>query len=187
MSANVGECHCLLPLFAPGQCLDAQHIARNNLAISVDAHKCTPSSAKKSSVGRKPMAAVRRIIASTPRFLFILPGILAGIFIPTLIVSTPKPAPPNTVGMNNMDFTKDVVTLHRGQHLTFVDNSHNIHEIGPGQNGQITSPVRGDPLTGIRLMVTNSVYTTGPWLTLGKFYVTCGVHPMMNLTVVVVP
>ena len=24
--------------------------------------------------------------------------------------------------MTNMDFTKDVVTLHRGQYLTFVDN-----------------------------------------------------------------
>jgi len=89
--------------------------------------------------------------------------------------------------MNNMDFSKDVVTLHRGERLTFVDDSHNIHVIGPGQNGQIVSPVRGEPLTGFHLTTTNAVYTTGPWLTPGKFYVTCGVHPMMNLTVVVVP
>jgi len=133
------------------------------------------------------MAAARRIIASVPRFIFILPGILAGILIPSVIVSTPKSPPPHSVGMTNMDFTVDVVTLHLGQTLTFFDNSHNIHEIGPGQNGQITSPVRGEPLTGIRLTVTNSEFTTGPWLTPGKFYVTCGVHPMMNLTVVVIP
>jgi plastocyanin len=107
--------------------------------------------------------------------------------VPALIVTAPKPAPSNTVGMTNMDFSKDVVTLHRGQYLTFVDSSHNIHEVGPGQNGLVVSPVRGEPLTGFRLMVTNSVYKTGPWLTTGTFYVTCAVHPMMNLTVVVVP
>ena len=122
-----------------------------------------------------------------PRILIVVPGILAGILVPSVIVTTPKPAPPNTVGMNNMDFSKDVVMLHRGERLTFVDSSHNIHVIGPGQNGQVTSPVRGEPLTGFRLMTTNAVYTTGPWLTPGTFHVTCGVHPMMNLTVVVVP
>jgi plastocyanin len=133
------------------------------------------------------MAAVPRIVTKVPRFFIVVPGILAGILVPTVIVTAPKPAPPNTVGMNNMDFTKDVVTLHRGQYLTFVDSSHNIHEVGPGNNGQVVSPVRGEPLKGFRLMVTNSVYRTGPWLTTGKFSVTCAVHPMMNLTVVVVP
>jgi hypothetical protein len=124
-------------------------------------------------------------MAAVPRILFVVPGILAGILVPAVIVSTPKPAPPNTVGMLNMDFTKDIVYLQRGQHLTFVDSSHNIHVIGPGNNGQIVSPVRGEPLTGFHLTVTNAVYTTGPWLTLGTFYVTCAVHPTMNLTVVV--
>ena len=124
---------------------------------------------------------------AVPRILFVVPGVLAGIFVPSVLVSTPKPAPPHTVGMTNMDFTKDVVTLHRGQYLTFVDSSHNIHEVGPGQNGRITSPVRGEPLTGYHLMQSNAVYKTGPWLTPGKYYVTCAVHPMMNLTVVVLP
>jgi plastocyanin len=126
-------------------------------------------------------------VARVPRILFVVPGILAGIFVPTMIVSTPKPAPPNAVGMNFMDFTKDVVVLHRGDHLTLVNNSRNIHVVGPGQDGQIVSPVRGEPLTGFYQMETNAVYDTGPWLTPGKYYVTCSVHPMMNLTVVVVP
>jgi len=126
-------------------------------------------------------------MAAVPRILFVIPGILAGLFVPAVIVDSPHPTPPNTVGMTFMDFTKDTVYLHRGQYLTFVDSSRNIHEIGPGSNGHITSQVRGEPLAGIHLMQTNTVYKTGPWLTTGTFYVTCGVHPTMNLTVVVLP
>lgn len=122
-----------------------------------------------------------------PRILIVIPGILAGILVPSVIVPAPKAAPPNTVGMVNMDFSVDVVTLHVGERLVFVDSSHNIHVLGPGQNGHVTSPVPGEPLTGFHLMQTNASYTTGPWLTPGKFYVTCAVHSMMNLTVVVVP
>jgi hypothetical protein len=123
-----------------------------------------------------------------PRILFFVPGIVAGIFVPAVIVSTPKPAPPHTIGMNFKDFTgDDIVKVHVGDRLTFVDSSRNIHSIGPGQNGQIVSPVPGEPLTGFNMMETNGVYTTGPWLVPGKYYVTCSVHPMMNLTVVVIP
>jgi hypothetical protein len=126
-------------------------------------------------------------MVAVPRILFVIPGILAGLLVPAVIVDTPKPAPTDTVGMTFMDFTLDTVYLHRGQYLTFVDSSRNIHEIGPGRNGQITSQVRGEPLAGIHLMQTNTVYKTGPWMTSGTFYVTCGVHPTMNLTVVVLP
>ena len=85
-------------------------------------------------------------MAAVPRFLLVVPPILAGIFVPAVIVGNPKPAPANTVGMTFMDFAgPDTVYIHRGQYLTFVDSSRNIHEIGPGQNGLITSPVRGEP------------------------------------------
>jgi plastocyanin len=105
---------------------------------------------------------------------------------PAVIVGNPKPTPPNTVGMSFTDFTgPDTVYIHQGQYLTFVDSSRNIHEIGPGQNARITSPVAGEPLTGYHLMQTNAVYKTGPWLIPGTFYITCGLHPGMNLTVVV--
>jgi plastocyanin len=122
-----------------------------------------------------------------PRILFAVPGILAGIFVPAVIVSTPRPAPPRTVGMTFMDFSQDVVTLHPGDRLTLVNDSRNIHAIGPGRSGQIVSPVRGEPITGYHMMETNAVYTTGPWTTPGMYHVTCSIHPMMNLTVVVVP
>jgi plastocyanin len=133
------------------------------------------------------VARVGRILAGTPRILLVVPGILAGILVPTVIVSAPKPAPPNTVGMTFMDFAKDVVYLHKGQYLTFVDSSRNIHAIGPGNNGHIVSPVRGEPITGFHLMETNAEYKTGPWLIPGTYYVTCSIHPTMNLTVVVLP
>ncbi|HLI41538.1 MAG TPA: hypothetical protein VKV35_07830 [Streptosporangiaceae bacterium] len=126
-------------------------------------------------------------MAAVLRILLVVPGILAGIFVPFVVVGAPKPAPPDTVGMSFMDFTKDVVYLHRGQYLTFVDSSRNIHAIGPGRDGHITSPVPGEPLAGFHLMETNAVYKTGPWLTRGTYHVTCSIHPMMNLTVVVLP
>lgn len=122
-----------------------------------------------------------------PGILFAVPGLIAGIFIPALIVDTPRPAPPQSVGMNFMDFTVDTVTLHRGDRLTLVNSSRNIHAIGPGQNGQVTSPVPGEPITGYRMLETNGAYTTDPWTVPGKYYITCSVHPMMNLTVVVLP
>ncbi len=106
---------------------------------------------------------------------------------PTLVASSPRPAPPNTVGMTFMNFSKSIVYLHRGQYLILVDSSRNIHAIGPGHDGQVISPVRGEPMTGFHLMETNDVYKTGPWLVPGTYYVTCSIHPMMNLTVVVLP
>jgi plastocyanin len=123
---------------------------------------------------------------AVPRIAFVVPGILAGIFVPTVLVNSPKPTPPNTVGMTFTDFAgPDTVYVHKGQYLTFVDSSGNIHEIGPGQNGHVTSDVPGEPLTGFHLMQTNTVYKTGPWMVPGTYYVTCAVHANMNLTVVV--
>jgi len=85
-----------------------------------------------------------------------------------------------------MDFAKDVVVLHRGERLTLFNSSDLVHVIGPGNNGHIASPQKGDPILGFHLMPTNSTYTTGPWNTLGTFHLTCSVHPDMNLEVVVV-
>ena len=127
----------------------------------------------------------RRFI-SVPRVLLVIPGLLAGFLVPTLLAA-PKPAPVMDVGMVTRDFTKDVVTLHRGQRLTLVNDSNAVHVIGPGTESNIATPERGVPLTGFHLMQTNAVLTTGPWMTLGTFYLTCSVHVGMNLKVVVIP
>jgi plastocyanin len=129
--------------------------------------------------------AERRIL-TLPRVLLVIPGLLAGFLVPALI-DLPRPAPTMDVGMVTRDFAKDVVTLHRGERLTLVNDSNAVHVIGPGLNTHIVSPERGVPLTGFHLMQTNQTLTTGPWMTLGTFYLTCSVHPGMNLKIVVVP
>jgi plastocyanin len=125
-------------------------------------------------------------ILSAPRILLVIPGLAAGFLLPALIAA-PKPAPTADIGMASHDFARDEVTIHRGQRLTLVNDSTVVHVIGPGYDTHIRSPEHGVPMTGFHLMQTNAVYTTGRWMTLGTFYLTCSVHPGMNLKVVVVP
>jgi plastocyanin len=120
-----------------------------------------------------------------PRILLVVPGLLAGLLIPALTAS-PKTLPPGAVGMVGRDFARDVVTIHRGQRLTLVNNSHVVHVIGAGINTRIY-PEPGVPVQGFHLMQTNKVFTTGRWMRAGTFYLTCSVHPGMNLKVVVKP
>lgn len=127
-----------------------------------------------------------RRILSVPRVLLVIPGLLAGFLVPTLLAA-PKPASAMDVGMISDDFAHDQITLHRGERLTLVNDSAVVHVIGPGVSTHIVSPERGVPLTGFHLMQTNAVLTTGRWMTLGTFYLTCSVHPGMTLKVVVVP
>jgi plastocyanin len=125
-------------------------------------------------------------ILSAPRVFLIIPGLLAGFLIPNLL-SSPRPVPSADVGMVTSDFAKDVVTVHRGDTLTLINDSNAVHVIGPGLNTHVASPELGNPMTGFHLMQTDSVYTTGRWMRVGTFYLTCTVHPGMNLKVVVIP
>jgi plastocyanin len=125
-------------------------------------------------------------ILSAPRVFLIIPGLLAGFLIPNLL-SSPRPVPSADVGMVTRDFAKDVVTVHRGDTLTLINDSNAVHVIGPGLNTHVASPELGNPMTGFHLMQTDSVYTTGRWMRVGTFYLTCTVHPGMNLKVVVIP
>ena len=102
-------------------------------------------------------------ILSAPRIFLVIPGLLAGFLIPALIAA-PKPVPMADVGMVSDDFAHDVVTIHRGQQLTLVNDSDVVHVIGPGVNTHIVSPEHGVPMTGFHLMQTNAVYTTGRWM-----------------------
>jgi len=122
---------------------------------------------------------------AVPRILFIVPGLLAGLLIPALHTA-PKPAPSGAIGMVNDDFSRPVVTIHRGERLTLVNDSHLVHVIGPGQGGKVISPAPGVPVLGWHLMQTNSVFTTAPWQRPGTYYLTCSVHPEMTLKVVVI-
>jgi plastocyanin len=123
---------------------------------------------------------------SVPRILFVVPGLLLGLLVPA-VIAAPKSAPATDVGMVGRMFAQSVVTLHRGERLTLVNDSNVVHVIGPGINTQVISPERGVPMTGFHLMQTNAAFTTGRWMTLGTFNLTCTVHPGMNLKVVVIP
>jgi len=82
-------------------------------------------------------------------------------------------------------FSQDSVTLHRGQTLTLVNNSLFIHIIGPGHDGTLTPAPKGVPMTDRVLMQTNDTYTTPAWNKPGTYWLTCSVHPEMNIKVVV--
>jgi plastocyanin len=120
-----------------------------------------------------------------PRILFAAPGLLAGLLLPAIIAG-PKALPPGAVGMTSKDFAQDSVTIHRGDRLTLVNDSHYVHVVGPGRSINIGNPERGVPMYGFHLMPTNRVFTTGRWMTPGTFYLACSVHPGMVLKVVVV-
>jgi hypothetical protein len=122
---------------------------------------------------------------SVPRIFFVLPGLLAGVLIPT-VLAAPHKAPAGAMGMVGDDYAHPVVTVHRGERLTLVNNSDVVHVVGPGRDTHIISPVSGVPMTGFHLMETNAVFTTGRWMALGTFYLTCSVHPGMDLKVVVI-
>jgi plastocyanin len=125
------------------------------------------------------------MMKSLPRILLIVPGLLIGLLVPA-VIAAPKTAPTGAIGMIGDDFAQSAVTIHRGQRLTLVNDSHFVHVIGPGRNTHIISPERGVPMTGFHLMQTNDVFTTGRWMTTGTFYLTCSVHPGMTLKVVVI-
>lgn len=120
-----------------------------------------------------------------PRIVFVVPGLLAGLLVPTLQAS-PRPLPAGAVGMIANDFARSVVTIHVGQRLTFFNNSGFVHVLGPGRSGTIVAFERGTPVTGFHLMQINSTFTTRPWSTPGTYYLTCSVHPGMTLKVIVI-
>jgi len=85
------------------------------------------------------------------------------------------------------DFASDTVTIHTGQTVTMVNNSDEVHVVGPGRDGNIWPSERHVPVSGFHLMQTNGVYQTPPWRTPGSYWLTCSVHPEMTLKVVVLP
>lgn len=120
---------------------------------------------------------------AVPRVLFVVPLLVAGIVIPAA-GAAPARAPSGTVGMVHEAFATDSVTVQCGHTLTFVNSSRFVHIIGAGRDGTLAEAA-GVPLTGRRLMETDDRYVTGRWSKPGTYYLTCSVHPEMNLKVVV--
>jgi plastocyanin len=111
-------------------------------------------------------------------------GILvAGIYLPPFSASVHAPAS-DAVGMNHEGFATTVITIHRGQSLTFTNDSRWIHIIGPGTDAHLRTPDK-EPVGRRVLLERNQAYTSGTWNTPGTYYMTCTVHPEMNLKVIV--
>src|SRR5215470_149674 len=97
-----------------------------------------------------PASTAGRLTMALPRILLALPLIVAGAFIPAA-GAAPAKAPAGAVGMSHEDFTTKVVRVHRGQTLTFVNDSRYMHIIGPGRDGTLAE-ADGDPMNHRILM-----------------------------------
>jgi plastocyanin len=118
-----------------------------------------------------------------PRILFALPLLAAGAFLPAVGAAPPTPAA-GVVGMDHEVFTTDEITLHRGDTLTFENNSRWLHILGPGRDG-LLGEVDGLPMHERALTEIRDRYTTGRWEDLGTFFITCSMHPDMTVKVIV--
>jgi plastocyanin len=118
-----------------------------------------------------------------PRILFAVPVLVAGMLAPTAGAALSK-APSTALGMGHEGFARPVVTIHRGQTLTLVNDSHFVHTIGPGKDGTL-GDIQGVPMTGRKMMESNARYTTGQWNLPGTYTMTCSVHPEMTVKVIV--
>ncbi len=118
-----------------------------------------------------------------PRILLALPLIVAGAFLPAA-GAAPAKAPAGAVGMSHEDFTTKEVRIHRGQTLTFVNDSRYMHIIGPGRDGTLAE-ADGEPMHRRVLMPANASYTTPPFGVTGTYYITCSMHPEMTVKVTV--
>jgi plastocyanin len=118
-----------------------------------------------------------------PRFLFVIPLLVAGIYLPAAGADPAKP-PTGILGMRHETFSSKEVTVACGHTLTMQNDSRWVHIIGPGRHGTLVADP-GVPVPERRLTETNDVYTTGVWKSPGTFYLTCSVHPEMTVKVVV--
>jgi plastocyanin len=119
-----------------------------------------------------------------PRILFAAPLLAAGIFLPAAGDALVAPAG-GVVGMDHEVFTQNEVTLHQGQTLTLTNNSRWIHIIGAGRGGRLDDATSAIPVDYRRLMESNQSYTSGKWEKPGTYFITCSVHPLMTVKVVV--
>jgi len=122
-----------------------------------------------------------------PRFVFAVPFVVLGALVPGLTGEEPLARRPNLVGMEQVSFDRDVITIRRGQTIQFVNNSNFLHVLAPGERARVAD-APGVPSFGpddVRSMPRGDPFTVGPWEEPGSFDLTCTLHPEMNLEVVV--
>jgi len=96
---------------------------------------------------------------------------------------------PYTIKMGAADFATTSISIPKGSVLTFVNdtNTGSLHILVVGRNGQNEAENGSSDFGGTagHRAEVGDTWTTLPWNTAGTYYVTCTVHPLMNLKVVV--
>ena len=67
---------------------------------------------------------------SLPRFLIAIPFVVLGAVLPGLTHHEPLARRPNLVGMEQVAFDRDEITINDGDQIEFVNNSNFLHVIG---------------------------------------------------------
>jgi plastocyanin len=124
---------------------------------------------------------------SLPRFLVATPFVVLGATLPGLTHHEPLPRRPNLVGMEQVTFDRDEITINEGDQIEFVNNSNFLHVVGPGDRARIGggADVPSFGSDDVRTMPRGDPYVTGRWTKPGTYRLTCTLHPEMNLRVVV--
>ncbi|MDQ2836793.1 MAG: plastocyanin/azurin family copper-binding protein [Actinomycetota bacterium] len=123
-----------------------------------------------------------------PRIALLVPVLAVALFLPGFQHKLPRPTA-QQIGMNQENFAQSKVTIPVGARLTFINNSHFLHLIAPGQDAIMATSQKGIPaLDGTyntHVSESGDQYTTGTWNTAGTYHLTCTLHPEMTLTVIV--
>lgn len=97
---------------------------------------------------------------------------------------------PNQVHMNDSNFDRSSITIKKGEHITLVNDTAQVHIIENGtwdSNGNARSKTEpGAPKVDLQIngFANKDV---GPFNTAGTFQLYCTIHPGMKLTVLVKP
>jgi plastocyanin len=124
-----------------------------------------------------------------PKILFVVPALAAAALLPGLTTKLPTPDE-NQVGMTQEAFSEDTITIVAGAKLTFVNNSHFLHVLAPGEEARLTAQngvPKFDDRYNTHIAEAGDQYTTTAWNSPGTYHLTCTLHPEMTITVVVLP
>jgi plastocyanin len=129
------------------------------------------------------MQAVKRLVLIALSVMVITLLIACG---STPAVQSDKP---NMIKMDGHAFKVTTITIQKGSTLTFVNSpdAGGLHILVVGKDGQNDSENGAPDFGGIsgHRSGAGDAWATPPWNVAGTYHVTCTVHPMMNLTVIV--
>ncbi len=109
----------------------------------------------------------------------------------TLVAACGKSATasgPNQVHMNESNFEQSSITIKKGQRITLVNDTSEVHIIENGtwdDNGNARAEKEPGAPTVDTQMSGNTSQEFGPFNTAGTFHLYCTVHPGMKLTIIV--